>query len=398
MTDRRYHEKRERILSAIRFQAVDRLPFTGGNATIAALKQVTGRDDYLTHPKEVFTQAVKMWDADAVLQFVLPDRQDKQMGPKAGVDVWHGLLSVLYQMIDEWKTTHGDFQSPEELRDFCQTIPRAEDANKYVDEDVTYQRWLELDAWGEFFKPVVWVPGHSCGTVGWMWYLEVGYENFLMAHALYPEEMKRLFAFAGEEGRLINIAIARAIHEHDMIPLVYSGEDICGNDGPLASPKSLRELYFPYLKRAVEPLIDAGVHWMWHSDGDIMPIVPDLLDCGIDGFQGFEEDKGMDMVKLAGMQCKNGRLPFLRGSISVTSTMYTTPAEIRADVQRMIDLSDSRGGGVILAPSSSIMANTPTENVLAFYEACVNQVGDRITSGKRVETQAELREFMNSER
>jgi uroporphyrinogen-III decarboxylase len=78
--------------------------------------------------------------------------------------------------------------------------------------------------------------------------------------------------------------------------------------------------------------------------------------------------------------------------------MYTTPAEIRADVQRMIDLSDSRGGGVILAPSSSIMANTPTENVLAFYEACVNQDGDRITSGKRVETQAELREFMNSER
>jgi len=373
MADNAYHEKRERILNAVRFQPVDRLPYSGSACTIASLEHVTGRDDYLAYPKEVFTQAMKAWDVDIVLQFVLPDRQDRQVGPKTGVDVWHGLLSVLYRMLEEWKKEHGEFESPEEVRDFCRTIPPASEAPKYVDQDITYRRWLELDAWGEFLKPIVWLPGHSCGTVGWMWYLEMGFENFLMAHALYAEEMERLFAFAGQEGRLINIAIARAIREHDLIPLVYSGEDICSNDGPLASPRSLRKLYFPHLKQAVEPLIEAGVHWMWHSDGNIMPILPDLLDCGIDGFQGFEEDKGMDMYKLAATPCKNGGLPFLRGSINVTTTMYAAPAEVRADVARMIALAEKRGGGVILAPSSSIMPDTPTENVMAYFEACANQ-------------------------
>ncbi len=206
-----------------------------------------------------------------------------------------------------------------------------------------------------------------------MWYERMGYENFLMAHLLYTEEMERLFAFAGEEGRLINIAIARAIRENDLIPLVYSGEDICGNDGPLASPNILRQIYFPHLKRAVAPLIDEGIHWLWHTDGDIAAILPDILDCGIDGFQGFEEDKGMDMYKLAETPCRNGKLPFLRGSVNVTTTMYTSPEEVRADVKRLVALSNKRGGGIILSSSSSIMENTPTENVMALFDACANQ-------------------------
>lgn len=67
----------------------------------------------------------------------------------------------------------------------------------------------------------------------------------------------------------------------------------------MVSPKIFKEVYFPHLRRAVEPLIDAGMHWLWHSDGDIMPIMSELIDCGIDGFQGFQEDEGMDMVKLS---------------------------------------------------------------------------------------------------
>ena len=206
-----------------------------------------------------------------------------------------------------------------------------------------------------------------------MWYEVVGYENYLMAHLLYPEAMERLFVFLGEEGRLRNIAIARTIHERHLIPLVYSGEDIRGNDGPLVSPQALNDIYFPHLKRAVEPLADAGVHWLWHSDGNILPILDDLLACGIDGFQGFEEDKGMDMMKLAETPCRNGQWPVLCGSVNVTTTFYQTPEVISADVQRMVNLSKARGGGVILSPSSSIMENVPVENVMAFYEAAVRR-------------------------
>ncbi|MBU2494991.1 MAG: uroporphyrinogen decarboxylase family protein [Candidatus Omnitrophota bacterium] len=363
-----YHEKRERLLNAIEFKPVDRLPVNAGNGTIAALERITGRQDYLSCPKEVYAQAMKRWDVDLVQQFVLPDRQDRSCGPGAEVNIRNGLLSVVYGMLEDWVKKNGPIKSPENFRDFCRTIPSRSQAVKFVDSEITACRWLELNNWGEFLKPIVWMPGHLCGTVGWMWYTSVGYENYLMAHLLYPEEVERLFAFTGEEGRLRNISLARTIKKCGLIPCVYSGEDICINTGPLCSPKVLRKIYFPHLKRAVEPLRDAGIHWMWHSDGNILPILPDLLDCGIDGFQGFEEDKGMDLMKLAETKCKNGRLPFLCGSVNVTTTMYTTPEKIKVEIIRMVSLAKTRGGGVILAPSSSMMENMPVENVLAFYE------------------------------
>jgi hypothetical protein len=307
-----------------------------------------------------------------VRQFVLPDRQDKKLGPTAEVDIRNGLRTVVGGLLADWRKAHGAIASPEDFRDFCLSLPPAGAAHEYVDQDVTARRWLELDAWGEFLKPLVWMPGHICGKVDWMWYSTVGYEHYLMAHALYPEAVERLFAFEGEEGRLRNEAIARAVGENDLLPMVYCGEDICGNDGPLCSPDCLREVYFPHLRRAVEPLADAGIHWLWHSDGDIMPIVPDLMACGIDGYQGFEEDKGMDMYALAETRCRNGALPFLAGSVSVSSTMYQTPEAIRKDVARMVELARARGGGVVLGTSSSMMENMPVENVLEFYRAALD--------------------------
>ena len=373
--DQRYAEKRERLLNAVEFRPTDRLPVNGGNGTIAAIEHVTGRNDYAAHAKEVFTQAMKAWDVDVLMQFVLPDRQDRQCGPGAEIKVRNGLLSAVYGLLDDYRERHGAWMSPEDFRDFCETLPPAAAAKRFVDADVTLNRWLELDAWGEFMKPIIWLPGHLCGTVSWMWYGFVGYENYLMAQSLYPEAVEKLFAFLGEEGRLRNIAIARAIRERDLIPLVYSGEDICGNDGPMVSPQSLREIYFPHLKRAVAPLVDSGIHWLWHSDGNILPILSDLLACGIDGFQGFEEDKRMDMLKLAETPCRNGKCPFLCGSVNVTTTFYQTPDAVRSDARRMVTLARKRGGGVMLSPSSSIMENSPVENVLAFYDAAVKQHG-----------------------
>ena len=364
-----YEIKRERLMAAFEFKPLDRLPVCGGNGTIAALEAATGRSDYREKAKAVFTEAQHLWNIDLVKQFVMPDRQDKDIGPRAQVDVRNGLQTVIHDLLRDWRSRNGPIASPEDFRDFCLSVPEASQASGFVNPDRASQRWLELDAWGEFLKPAVWMPGHLCGRVQWMWYTAVGYENYLMAHVLYPDAVERLFRFQGEESRLINVAIARTIREHGLLPAVYCGEDICGNDGPLCSPAILHDIYFPHLKHAAEPLIDAGVHWLWHSDGDIMPIVPDLMDCGIDGYQGFEEDKGMDLNRLAETPCRNGALPVLCGSIGVSSTFYETPEVIRADVRRMVDMAAARGGGIILAPSSSMMENMPLENVLAFYDA-----------------------------
>ncbi|MCK4983096.1 MAG: hypothetical protein KAS17_09245 [Victivallaceae bacterium] len=356
-------EKRELLLTAIEFCNPSRMPARASCGSIPIIETLTGRTDYLENPKEVFAEAQKIWDADLVTQFVLPDRLDRKVGPNAEVNT-APLLGCIFPMLSKWQKEHGAFETPEDFRDFCLHLPSSSDVEKYVNKDEVYKQWLALDKWGDFLSPVVWIPGHLAGTCRWMWYTTVGYENYLMTHLLYPEALERLFAFNGEEGRLQNEAIAKAIKENDLIPLIYSGEDICDNRGPLCSPNVLSDIYFPHLKRAVEPIVEQGIHWMWHSDGNILPILDDLLDCGIDGFQGFEEDKDMELEPLLSKTCKNGKPPFICGSISVTTTMYEGVEAIRKDKQRMQNISNKQQGGVILSSSSTVMDNTPIENVL----------------------------------
>ena len=364
--EKRRGEKRERILCALDFKPVDRVPKLGGAASPEFLKWLTGRGDYMDKPKEVYDLALRTLDCDLCMQYVLPHRLDRGIGPNAAVRTGP-LMTAAHAMIGDFTRERGAFASPEDVRDFCLGLPEADKARDYVDKEAVGLAWRMLDLYGETIAPLVWLPGHLAGTVNWMWYTTFGYESYLMAHLAYPEAIGRLFAFAGEEGRLRNIAIAEAIRERDMLPLVYTGEDICGNSGPMCSPRLLREVYFPHLKRALAPLLERGIRVLWHSDGNITPILPDLIDCGIDCFQGFEEDKGMDLGALLSARAKGGGRIAIMGSLSVTSTFYMEAEAIRGDIRRMEAISAERGGGVIIAPSSTVMEDAPARNIRAYY-------------------------------
>ena len=51
----------------------------------------------------------------------------------------------------------------------------------------------------------------------------------------------------------------------------------------------------------MEPLVEHNIGVIWHCDGNIHPILDDILDLGVMGLQGFEEEHGVpygEMVKL----------------------------------------------------------------------------------------------------
>jgi len=122
------------------------------------------------------------------------------------------------------------------------------------------------------------------------------------------------------------------------------------------------------LKRAIEPLKDAGIKIIWHCDGNIMPILDRLIDVGIDGLQGFQEECGVDFAKLAQMRSKSGDKLILLGSISVTITLpFGTVEDVKRDVERCIEIA-APGGGFVLAPTSTVGPDIPVENIFAMYE------------------------------
>ena len=56
-------------------------------------------------------------------------------------------------------------------------------------------------------------------------------------------------------------------------------------------------------------------------DGNLMRLVPRLLECGINGFQGFQYEDGMDYLKICAMKARDGTDLIIMAGVSVTRTL-----------------------------------------------------------------------------
>lgn len=66
-------------------------------------------------------------------------------------------------------------------------------------------------------------------------------------------------------------------------------EDICFNKGPILSPAYFRDVIAPRYKRISKKLAQYGIDvWYTDCDGDVRPILPILLDCGINCLFPYE--------------------------------------------------------------------------------------------------------------
>jgi len=231
-------------------------------------------------------------------------------------------------------------------------------AKRYADDlrariDATHGETLFLDWFGQ--------ADFMDGYVRW------GYENYLLTVALHLEAMRRYYHHTALRGRLLNQAIVLACRKYGIAPFVYGGQDICTAKGPIVSPGVLREIYFPELRWAMEPLIENGIGVIWHCDGNINPIVADILDLGVIGLQGFEEEHGVRYDEMVKLRDRWGRPIGIWGCVSVTSTLpHGTPDDVRRSVERSFVLA-GRGRGFVLSSTSSVMPEVPHENIDAVF-------------------------------
>lgn len=199
-------------------------------------------------------------------------------------------------------------------------------------------------------------------------YSRWGYENYLLALMDYPEAMRRYYHHTALNGRLRNQAIVLAQGKYGIAPFVYGGQDICTGVGPIASPQLLRDIYFPELQWAVAPLVENGIGIIWHCDGNINPILDDILALGVIGLQGFEEEHGVRYDQMVKLTDRAGRPLSVWGCVSVTTTLpQGTAADVRAAVERSFRLAGG-GRGFVLASTSSVMPEVPHENIDALFQ------------------------------
>jgi hypothetical protein len=143
---------------------------------------------------------------------------------------------------------------------------------------------------------------------------------------------------------------------------VIVGEDYGFNSGPFMSPEMFRRVFFPGLQHICQVAHDHGLYLICHSCGNLRLLLPDMIEAGIDVYQGIQA-----IEDIGGLKRDFGRDLCLWGGVSNHDLVVGGPDEIRRQVRESTEAC-APGGGFILGSSHSLTVQTPLDNIVAMFE------------------------------
>jgi len=153
----------------------------------------------------------------------------------------------------------------------------------------------------------------------------------------------------------------------DFLDVVCIGDDLCGQDRPLISQNTYREMIRPYYKQYFETIKQntrARVHM--HSCGTIQYFLDDLIKLGVDIINPVQVTaRGMDPALLK--QQFGDRVTFW-GAIDTQHLLPNgTTDEVRKNIRQTMSIL-GEGGGYVLSAVHNIQADVPPENIVAMFD------------------------------
>ena len=146
----------------------------------------------------------------------------------------------------------------------------------------------------------------------------------------------------------------------------YFGDDYGAQRGLLFSPRLWRQLIKPRLARMFAVFRDAGLPVTLHSDGDIWPILPDLVDIGLTCLNPVQPE----VLDHSRLQREFGKHLSFYGGISTQEVLpKASSADVRAATLACMRELAPDGTGLILGPSHRMQSDIPVENVVAMLGA-----------------------------
>ena len=198
-------------------------------------------------------------------------------------------------------------------------------------------------------------------------YAVYGYENYFMAYAMYPEVIDRYFTLQGVYAKKNNQAVVDAYIRAGLPKYHRIDHDMASSRGLLVDWHTLERAWYPAFIDSISPAVDADFTLLWHCDGNLMDMIPYLLEAGINGFQGFQYEDGMDYIKICRLTAKNGKSMVIQAGVSVTRELPLGTAKDVADQIRFL-VENGPDTGLFLSFSSSCTPGVPFENIKAALE------------------------------
>jgi len=191
-----------------------------------------------------------------------------------------------------------------------------------------------------------------------------------IASAMYSMGMENFFHQVYENPKFVIKVLERYVEWTRVVlkraceigfDFLWICDDIAFKTGPMISPEMYHEMFLPHLRRVAEVIT---IPWLYHSDGNLLPLMEDWLSLGQTAINPIEP-QAMDINYV---KKTYGHRVCIVGNIDVHTLSLGTPEQVEAEVrQRIRDLAP--GGGYILGSGNSIPAYVKPENLLAMSQA-----------------------------
>ena len=168
--------------------------------------------------------------------------------------------------------------------------------------------------------------------------------------------------------------------EPDRVPLVLWGSYYTLNDeiyfnllkylkmgDPMISPDMFRTIFKPALAKIIQSVKDyrPDLPVVFHSDGAITEIIPDLIEIGLDVLNPLEPLPAPDWVAIKG---KYGRQRCVMGGIDIRQAMTGPVKGVIEEVKKRISIFGP-GGGYLVTSANHMQIDVPPENIVALFDA-----------------------------
>jgi len=193
-------------------------------------------------------------------------------------------------------------------------------------------------------------------------------EEWYISTITRREYIREVFA------RQAEIAIENLVRIHqavgDKVAVVFmDGTDLASQNSLFCSPDTYRDLYLPHAKK-VNDWVHAHTKWktLKHCCGGCEPLIDGFIDAGYDVLNPVQlSAKGMDPTNLVDKY--GDRIVFWGGGVDTQQALpFGTPEEVKAQVVERIKILGAKNG-YIFNTIHNIQCNTPTENLIAMFQA-----------------------------
>jgi uroporphyrinogen decarboxylase len=194
-------------------------------------------------------------------------------------------------------------------------------------------------------------------------------------HSVYLLGMDRLLECFYTDPEFVHEVMERVVTVNERIirnglrlgaEIVCIADDYASNFAPMFSPAHFREFVLPRLQRVVDAVHEEGALAIKHSDGNLWPILDDIVGTGVDGLNPLEPVAGMDLGEV---KAAYGDRVCLVGNIDCGELLcHGTVEQVEAAVREAMRVAKP-GGRYMMSCSNSIHAGVNPADFAAMLKA-----------------------------